>query len=431
MNNVKEFSSSFLGEKYYKIQHGSGLKILICPKKRQGSYALFATEFGSIDNTFIDENGKKIKLPDGIAHFMEHKMFDNGDGESVDDIFSRLGADPNAFTSWEKTAYVASGTSGEQFYDALGELIDFVLKPYFTDESVAKEQGIIGQEIAECEDDPYDRCFYGMIRGLYEKNPIRIDVVGSTESIAEITPEMLYECHRRFYSPSNMVFIVCGDVLVDRVLCVVDEHVKAEKINLPVIHICQKERIGAYKKTVVHKMAVERPIFSIGFKDSKAPEEPYARRRRQILCEILTGVIFSSSNELYNSLFKKGIMTSPFSYGEEYGRSFSLCYASGECDDPELLQNEIRKYLKRLKKNGISREDFERRKKIIYASDVKTYDFTWDVASALLDNAFTDVDIFEESNMLASLTIDDANALLRELFRENNMTCSIVIPSEE
>lgn len=431
MNNVKEFSSSFLGEKYYKIQHGSGLKILICPKKRQGSYALFATEFGSIDNTFIDENGKKIKLPDGIAHFMEHKMFDNGDGESVDDIFSRLGADPNAFTSWEKTAYVASGTSGEQFYDALGELIDFVLKPYFTDESVAKEQGIIGQEIAECEDDPYDRCFYGMIRGLYEKNPIRIDVVGSTESIAEITPEMLYECHRRFYSPSNMVFIVCGDVLVDRVLCVVDEHVKAEKINPPVIHICQKERIGAYKKTVVHKMAVERPIFSIGFKDSKAPEEPYARRRRQILCEILTGVIFSSSNELYNSLFKKGIMTSPFSYGEEYGRSFSLCYASGECDDPELLQNEIRKYLKRLKKNGISREDFERRKKIIYASDVKTYDFTWDVASALLDNAFTDVDIFEESNMLASLTIDDANALLRELFRENNMTCSIVMPSEE
>ena len=124
-------------------------------------------------------------------------------------------------------------------------------------------------------------------------------------------------------------------------------------------------------------------------------------------------------------------MTSPFSYGEEYGKTFSLCYASGECDDPVLLQNEIRKYLKKLKKNGISREDFERRKKIIYASDVKTYDFTWDVASALLDNAFTDVDIFEESKILNALTIDDANALLRELYRENNMTCSVILPSEE
>lgn len=431
MNNVKEFSSSFLDEKYYKVQHGSGLKIYICPKKRQSSYALFATEFGSIDNMFIDEKGKKIKLPDGIAHFMEHKMFDNGDGESVDDIFSRLGADPNAFTSWEKTAYMVSGNSGEQFYDALGELIDFVLTPYFTDESVAKEQGIIGQEIAECEDDPYDRCYYGMIRGLYEKNPVRIEIVGSADSIAEITTEMLYECHRRFYSPSNMVFIVCGDVELDRILSVVDEHVKAEKVRPPVTHICPKERIGAYQKAVVQKMAVERPIFSIGFKDSKAPEEPYARRRRQILCEILTGVIFSSSNELYNSLFKKGIMTSPFSYGEEYGRSFSLCYASGECDDPELLQNEIKKYLKKLKKNGISREDFERRKKIIYAADIKNYDFTWDIASALLDNAFTGVDIFEESKILNSLTLENANALLKELFKESNMTCSVILPSEE
>jgi len=431
MNNVKEISSEFLAEKYYKVIHKSGLKIYICPKKRQSSYALFATEFGSIDNTYVDECGKKIRFPDGIAHFMEHKMFDNANGESVDDVFSKLGTDPNAFTSWDKTAYVVSGNSGEQFYDALGELIDFVSTPYFTAESVSKEQGIIGQEIAECEDDPYDRCFYGMIRGLYEKNPIIIDVVGSVDSIAEITPEMLYECHRRFYSPSNMVFIVCGDVEVDRVLCVIDQHVKNEKTSHPVTHICPKERIGSYRKSVVKKMAVERPIFSIGFKDSRAPTDPLERRRRQILCEILTGVLFSSSNTLYTSLFKKGIMTSPFSYGEEYGKSFALCYASGECDDPELLLNEIRKYLKKVKRDGIDCEDFERRKKIIYASDVKMFDFTWDVASALLDNAFSDVDIFEESNMLSSLTVDDANALLKELFKENNMTCSIVMPSDE
>lgn len=431
LNNIKEFSSALLDEKYYRIIHKSGLKIFIFPKKRQGAHALFSTEFGSIDNTYTDENGKTVRLPDGIAHFMEHKMFDNANGESVDDIFSKLGADPNAFTSWDRTAYLVSGSSGEQFYEAIGELIDFVSKPYFTDESVEKEQGIIGQEIAMCEDDPYDRCYYGMIRGLYEKNPVRIEIVGSADSIAEITPEMLYECHKRFYSPSNMTLVVCGDVEVDRTLKIVDEHIKESSVSASVAHRYTKERIGAYKKKVVQRMAVERPIFSIGFKDSKAPTDPFERRRRQILCEILSGVLFSSSNPLYTHLFNKGIMTSPFSYGEDYGKSFALCYASGECDDPELLLEEIKKYLKKVKRNGIDREDFERRKKIIYAADIKNYDFTWDIASALLDNAFIDVDIFEESKILDSLTLDDANALLKELFKESNMTCSVILPSEE
>ena len=235
MNNVKEFSSAFLNEKYYKIIHKSGLKIFICPKDRQSSYALFATDFGSIDNAFIDEKGKRVRLPDGIAHFMEHKMFDNSDGESVDDIFSRLGADPNAFTSWDKTAYVVSGNSGETFYDSIGTLIDFVSTPYFTKESVEKEQGIIGQEIAMCEDDPYDRCFYGMVKGLYEKHPMRIEIVGSAESIAKITPEMLYDCHRRFYSPSNMVLVVCGGVDVDRTMEVIDAHLTDKKDRKSVV----------------------------------------------------------------------------------------------------------------------------------------------------------------------------------------------------
>ena len=429
MNKMKEFANAFLNERYYKIDHESRLKIFICPKSLQSSYALFATDFGSIDNAFVDESGKRIRLPDGIAHFMEHKMFDNGYGESVDDIFSRLGADPNAFTSWDKTAYIVSGNSGESFYDAIGTLIDFVSTPYFTDESVEKEQGIIGQEIAMCEDDPYDRCFYGMVKGLYEKHPMRIEIVGTAESIAKITPEMLYDCHRRFYSPSNMALIVCGDVDVERTLKVVDAHLSDKKAENTILAPCPRERDGAYKRNVSTKMAVERPIFSIGFKDAKAPTNPIERRRRQILTEVLTGVIFSSSNELYTSLFKKGILTSPFSYGEEYGRSYSLCYASGECDDPELLMSEIKKYLKKLKRKGIDKADFDRRKKIIYASDVRTYDSTWDIASALLDNAFSGVDIFEESEMLDSITLDDANALLRELMKESNMTCSLVIPS--
>ena len=430
MNNLTEFNNAFLGEKYYKIEHPSGLKIFVFPKERQSTYTILATEFGSIDNTFLDESRKTVTLPDGIAHFMEHKMFDNGDDETVDDKFSMLGADPNAFTSWEKTGYVFSCNSGDNFYECLAELINFVTTPYFTEKSVDKEQGIIGQEIAMCEDDPYDRCFYGMTRGLYEKHPLRIDVVGSQDSIAKITPEMLYECHRRFYALSNMALVICGDVDLDRTLSVVDSLIGGASPSEPVRRYYPEERSGSYNSRVEMKMSVERPLFCIGFKDPDAPTDPLLRRKRQITAEILTGVIFSSSNSLYSSLFKRGIMTSPFGYGEEYGKSYAFCWASGECDDPDAVCGEVVAYIENLKNQGIDKADFERRKKMIYASDIKMYDSTWDIANALFDNAFTGVDIFDESEILKSITLEEANELLCEMLRESNMTCSVILPNE-
>lgn len=430
MNNIKEFRNTFLGEKYYVLDHESGLKIFIFPKERQSTCAILATEFGSVDNAFYDENGSLIKLPDGIAHFMEHKMFDNGDGDSVDDIFSRLGADPNAFTSWEKTGYVFSCNSGENFYECLAQLIKFVTTPYFTDESVAKEQGIIGQEIAMCEDDPYDRCFYGMVKGLYEKHPMRIEIVGSEGSIATITPDMLYECHKRFYALSNMALVVCGDVDIEKTISVIDKMVGNVKPEKKAAKLAPEDNGGAYKKRVIDEMSVERPLFCFGFKDSGAPTEPKERRKRQMIAEILTGVIFSSSNSLYSSLFKSEIMTTPFSYGEEYGKSFALCWASGECDDPDKVYSEVIEHLNKLKKSGIDKADFERRKKILFASDIKMYDSTWDIANALFDNAFLDVDIFDESSILKSITLEDANKLLTEIFTLDNITYSVVMPNE-
>ncbi len=430
MNKFTEYSNTLLSEKYYKFIHGSGLPIFVYPKERQSSCAIFATEFGSINNRFYDINtGKLIDLPDGIAHFMEHKMFDNENGDNVDDIFSRLGADPNAYTSWDHTAYFFTCTSGESFYEGLDKLLSFVSSPYFTEESVAKEQGIIGQEIAMCEDDPYDRCFLEMVRGLYEKNPVRADVVGSVDSIAQITPALLYQCHERFYKPCNMALIVCGDVEAERVLMVTDKHISASSDKTDTRTILPKERIMAYKRRVTQKMAVERPMFCIGFKDSKAPTDPYGRRKRQILTEILIGVIFSSSGELYSSLFKKNLMTTPFNYGEEYGKSYALGYVGGECDDVELLFGEIKKYIKKIKKNGIKKEDFERRKKIIFSSDIKMYDSTWEIASALLDSYLSETDLFDDPELLKSLTLEEANDLLKELICEKRTTYSVVLPN--
>lgn len=430
MNKFTEYSNTLLNEKYYKLIHESGLPIFVYPKERQSSCAIFATEFGSINNRFYDINTKKlVELPDGIAHFMEHKMFDNENGENVDDIFSKLGADPNAYTSWDHTAYFFTGTSGDSFYEGLNKLLYFVSVPYFTKESVKKEQGIIGQEIAMCEDDPYDRCFLEMVRGLYEKNPIRADVVGSVDSIAQITPSLLYQCHKRFYTPCNMALIVCGDVDADKVLMVANKHLPSSPDKAEPCLLLPKERITVYKRRVTQKMAVERSMFCIGFKDSKAPIDPYERRKRQMLTEILIGVIFSSSGELYSSLFKRNIMTTPFNYGEEYGKNYALGYVGGECDDVELLFKEIRKYIKKLRKNGIKKEDFERRKKIIFSSDIKMYDSTWEIASALLDSHLSGTELFDDTKLLKSLSLDEANELLRELLCEKRTTYSVVTPN--
>ena len=227
-----------------------------------------------------------------------------------------------------------------------------------------------------------------------------------------------------------MALVICGDVDLDRTLAVIDGLIGEASPCEPVRRYYPEERGGSYKSQVEMKMTVERPLFCIGFKDSGAPTDPLLRRKRQITAEILTGVIFSSSNPLFSSLFKRGIMTSPFGYGEEYGKSYAFCWASGECDNPTTVHSEIIAYIENLKKHGIDRADFDRRKKMIYASDIKMYDSTWDIANSIFDNAFTGVDIFDESEILKSITCEDANTLLCEMFRESNMTCSLILPNE-
>ena len=430
--NKTEYRNDLLGEKYFKIDHESGLSIYVFPKDRMTSCAILATEYGSVDNSIYDEkSGKYIKVPEGIAHFLEHKMFDCEDGTNVDSVFSKLGADPNAYTAWEETGYFF--TCNDNFYESLTELVRFVMTPYFTDESIEKEQGIIGQEIAMCDDDPYDRCYMNMVKGLYERIPVRLDIAGSQRSIQKITKELLYKCHETFYTPSNMVLIACGDVDADRVVETVDRELSRLGVEFKTAPARKypRERKSSYKKRMSCETQVERPMFCIGFKDSDAPCDFVQRRREQIIAEMVSGIVFSASGKLYSDLFKRGIMTTPFNYGEEYGKTYSFCYAGGECDDPELLLEEIKKYLEKLKKEGIDKTDFERRKKVIYASDIKIYDSTWDITTALFDNAFWKIDIFSDAETVKDITLDEANGFLRKVFKEERMTFSVAEPYKE
>ena len=219
----KIFKSELLAEQYKKYEHPSGLDIYIFPKKLTTYYAIFGVKYGSIHNSFARKSEPEniITIPDGVAHFLEHKLFANEDGSDSFERFSELGADANAYTAFNKTAYLFAAT--ENFYPSLRELITFVTHPYFSEENVASEIGIITEEIKMYDDSPSDRCFYGMLEGMYEHHSIKRNICGSVESISKITPETLYDCYNAFYNLNNMVLIVCGDVDSKAVLDIADK----------------------------------------------------------------------------------------------------------------------------------------------------------------------------------------------------------------
>ena len=300
------FENAVLNERYEKYTHPSGLDIYIFKKKMTSVYAIFGTHYGSIHNSFsVGDDNPPITVPDGIAHFLEHKLFTNEDGSDSFERFSNYGADANAYTSFNKTAYLFSCT--DRLSDSLGELIDFVTHPYFTKESVDSEIGIISEEIRMYDDTPSDRCFYGMLEGMYKDHSIRRNICGSCESIREITPELLYKCYSAFYQLSNMALIVCGDVDTDEVLDTAYALLPATAEYVKVIPKNENayEKRSVFNSYVHQKMQVSKPIFNIGFKDIDVSENGDERQRKDAAMAILDEMLFSRAGELSASPAKE------------------------------------------------------------------------------------------------------------------------------
>ena len=422
-----EFSSELLREHYTLMEHESGLSVYVFPKKLTSTYALFATKYGSIDNTFI-ENGTKITVPDGIAHFLEHKLFENEDGSDSFARFSALGADANAYTSYGRTAYLFSCT--ENFEASLEELLRFVTTPHFTEASVKKEQGIIAEEIRMYEDSPWDRCQRLLFCALYHNHPIRKNICGSIKSIGEITPSLLYQCHRVFYHPSNMVLIVCGDVTEEQVMAVVDgvlpREVKPHTLEL----VLPEEPPTVAKKRTECRMQVSKPLFCIGIKDPVLVADPKERLRRDAAMTLLDEILFSRSGELYSALFEEGIITPSFFGDYSCTDSFAYHCISGEADDPEAVLGRIKAYLAEVMERGIDREVFERCRRVLYSDELRAYDSTEEIANRLLSFVFDDAEMFSYPALLQSITAEELEELLRASFREEYFAISIVYPME-
>ena len=422
------FKNDFLDEKYEKYVHSSGLEIYVFPKELTSTYALFGVKYGSIDNRFTSSEGKNITVPDGIAHFLEHKLFFNEDGTDSFERFSELGADANAFTSNTKTAYLFSCTDG--FEASLEELINFVTHPYFTPQSVESEIGIISEEIQMYEDNPSCRCYQAMLEAMYASHSVKKNVAGSLESIRNITSDMLYDCYHSFYKPSNMALVVCGKVTSDQVLQIVDKCLPdsfsgkcAQRINENLTE--PREVVSTYTE---QQMKISKPMFCVGIKDTDIPDDPMLRAKKDAVMSILNETLFSAAGSFYNDMFEKNIISPALVSGYTITDTFAHFTIEGEADDPSLFLECLTAYIEKLKLCGIDRQDFDRAKKVMFSEQVKGFDSTEGIGDAIFSCAYDGIGVFDYFETLNSVSYDDVQNSFIEFFRSPSITLSVINP---
>lgn len=425
MNQIKEVKSSRTGDKYYEVRHSSGLKIFVYPKEKNNStYAVFGTKYGSIDNCFkISDEAQAHQVPNGIAHYLEHKLFESEDGDAFA-RYAKTGASANAYTSFDMTCYLFSCTAN--VYESLEILLDFVQSPYFTEQTVQKEQGIIGQEIRMYDDDPQWRVMFNLLAALYHTHPVKIDIAGTTESIAKITPELLYQCYGTFYNLNNMALCIAGDIDLDRILALCDKMLKPSKA-VTVDRIFEQEPESIVKTRVEQKLSVAVPLFELGFKESTAQGRATVKQIAET--EILLEALSSSASPLYRRLLDAGLINEA-SFGHEYfeGPGFASIIFSGESKDPDAVETEIKKEIDRFRKEGMDHAVFTRAKNAVYGRNITALNHVGNIANSMISLAFSGRELFSYIDAVAEADENSVLARLNVQLKPEYSALSIVRP---
>lgn len=416
-----------LGMRLFHGQLENGLHILV--DKRPGfgkQFAFFATRYGGLDMRFKTQSGWQ-DTPAGVAHFLEHKLFDTKDGNALQ-IMAANGADPNAFTSFGITGYFFQCTRG--FEENLRTLLGFVSEPWFTPESVAKEQGIIGQEIAMGDDEADTEVFYDMLGCLYAHHPIRTHIAGTQESISHITDQTLYTCHRAFYNPANMVLTVVGDVDPERVMSIAREIVTAQGTGNPERDYGQAEPQGAVKHDTSRAMAVSAPLFQLGFK-LPDPGLGGERLKAQLVGDLAGDLLVGDSSPLYAKLYDAGLITKSFAYGYEDYPGCAFFALGGESKDPQAVREQVLAECARLAKEGVSQERFDRAKKAAYGSMVSQLNSFENTAVELSQGYFDGVDYLTFPEVFQTITARDVQDFIARWFHEEHSALAVITPGGE
>lgn len=421
---IEEIRNGQLQETYYTVDHPSGLRIYVMPKQGYAStYAIFGTRYGSVDTCF--RSGVEdvfTTVPEGIAHFLEHKLFES---EELDAFarYAKTGASANAYTSFDRTCYLFSCTG--DFDASLAILLDFVQSPYFTKETVQKEQGIIGQEIRMYQDDPGWQVEFNLLRALYQKNPVRIDIAGTIDSIAKIDDKLLYTCYNTFYNLHNMTLAVVGNVTVEQVLKAADAYLKPSE-PLKIERAFPQEPDGVVEGYTEQKLSVAVPLFMLGYKEAcRTPERTLEER---VASQVLLQAIAGEASPLYKRLMQKGLISPGF--GAEYftGYGYAAMLFAGESTDPKAAAAEIRAELEAVRSNGVAPAAFERAKKLLYGRVIMGYNDVDTLANTLVDAHFGGHGLFDRVEQYKNVTIGQVNARAAVL-REEASALSVVLPA--
>ena len=412
-------------EKLYIEKLENGLTVMIIPKENtKKKYITLGTNFGSIDNHFIDPKTKQeVKIPDGVAHFLEHKMFEQANGTNSLDTLSSIGVDANAYTTNDHTTYLYE--CNDHFYEALDEFMDYVQNPYYTDKNVEKEKGIIAQEIKMYDDHPSWQVYMNAMECLYKNHPIRIDIAGTVEEINKINKEILYTCYNTFYNPSNMLMVVSGNFVAEELLKEIKKRIlKKENISeIKRIYPQETEEINQKQKIV--KMDVNNPLFVIGFKD-KVLENKEELVKKHIAIEILLYMLIGKSSNLYQKLYKEGLIIAQPDLDYEFSKQYAHVTITGQSNNPEKLTEELKKEIENLKQNGIDEKIFDRVKKKMYGNYVTEFNDVADIARMFMSDYFKGINSFDYIENHKQVTKEYTEEILKEVFDENKMILSIV-----
>lgn len=420
-------SNREIGETLYTDQLLSGLTVAVV--RRPGMkkvFGTFATHYGSIDNTFMVPGASKVTdVPDGIAHFLEHKMFEKQDGGDVFNDFAALGASSNAYTDYTSTTFLFSSTG--HVAENLEILLDFVQRPYFTAENVEKEKGIIEQEIRMYLDMPGDRLHSNLMEALYIHHPVRLDIAGSVESIRTITPDMLYECYQTFYHPSNMVVFVTGDVDPEAIFAQVrkNQEPKGFENQGEITRMVPEEPVGVKKPRVEQRMPVAAPLFMMGYKDNAVGETGTALLKREIVMGLMWQMLLGKSSRTYAELYRQGLINDRFQARYSGGITYGMSALGGETMDPDRLQRTLEE---RLPEADLVFEDLERLKKKEMGEIIGLFQSPEDLGYVFNSMHFRHIDLLSYLDILASVSIHDVEQA-RHL-GEPARSISLILPLE-
>lgn len=421
---IKQITNEKLGETVYCAKHSSGLEIRVMPKEGYSSaYAVFGVKYGSIDTAVKNEKGEFETIPEGTAHFLEHKLFESEDLNAFE-RFAKTGASANAYTSFEKTAYLFKGS--ENITESLEILLDFVQNPYFTQETVEKEQGIIGQEIRMYQDLPDWQVMFNLLKALYSDHPVRIDIAGTQDSIAQIDADLLYRLYKNFYNPSNMILSVVGSITPEEVFETVEKCIKAsggEQAERKFV----KESAAPVEKYVEQKLSVAHKQFLLGYKEEL--NEPLLSLEDEIASQMLVEVVAGKSSPLFKKLIDEELVDMSFGGDMFNGFGFSCVMFGGSSDQPEKACEIIKAELEKCRKEGLDPAAFERAKRKFYGRYVMSYNDIDDVANLMMNLHFNGYEPFAELEICKNITLEKVQQRL-EVLKEESSALSVIVPVE-